>query len=86
MGVGPFGAVAPIGYTSGVSFGGAPRFFPGGFGGVGAVRGAVYRREVRRGLRATPDEKKKNAAFTFDQPRSELLGDGKHDPVGHRAR
>ena len=46
MGVGPFGGVAPIGYTSGVSFGGAPRFFPGGFGGVGAVRGAVYRREV----------------------------------------
>ena len=59
MGVGPFGAVAPIGYTSGVSFGGAPRFLPGGFGGVGAVRGAVYRREVRRGLRATRDEKKK---------------------------
>ena len=55
MGVGPFGGVAPIGYTSGVSFGGAPRFFPGGFGGVGAVRGAVYRREVRRGLRATRD-------------------------------
>ena len=53
MGVGPFGGVAPIGYTSGVSLGGAPRFFPGGFGGVGAVRGAVYRREVRRGLRAT---------------------------------
>jgi hypothetical protein len=53
--VGPFGGVAPIGYTSGVSFGGAPRFFPGGFGGVGAVRGAVYRREVRRGLRATRD-------------------------------
>jgi hypothetical protein len=56
VGVGPFGGVAPIGYTSGVSFGGAPRFFPGGFGGVGAVRGAVYRREVRRGLRATRDE------------------------------
>jgi len=55
VGVGPFGGVAPIGYTSGVSFGGAPRFFPGGFGGVGAVRGAVYRREVRRGLRATRD-------------------------------
>ena len=53
MGVGPFGGVAPIGYTSGVSLGGAPRFFPGGFGGVGAVRGAVYRREVRRGLRET---------------------------------
>ena len=53
MGVGPFGGVAPIGYTSGVSLGGAPRFFPGGFGGAGAVRGAVYRREVRRGLRET---------------------------------
>ena len=36
VGVGPFGGVAPIGYTSGVSLGGAPRFFPGGFGGVGA--------------------------------------------------
>ena len=56
MGVGPFGGVAPIGYTSGVSFGGAPRFFPGGFGGVGAVRGAVYRREVRRGLRQAPQD------------------------------
>ena len=55
MGVGPFGGVAPIGYTSGVSFGGAPRFFPGGLGGVGAVRGAVYRRDVRRGLRETRD-------------------------------
>jgi hypothetical protein len=57
IGVGPFGGIVPLGYTSSVSFGGAPRFFPGAAYGEGAyggaVRGAVYRREIpRRGLRA----------------------------------
>ena len=64
VGVGPFGGVAPIGYTSGVSFGGAPRFFPGTIGGVGAVRGAVYRRDVRRGLRETRDDGEKKTPRT----------------------
>ena len=68
MGVGPFGGVAPIGYTSGVSLGGAPRFFPGGFGGVGAVRGAVYRREVRRGLRETRGRDELKAPTTSNRP------------------
>jgi hypothetical protein len=72
VGVGPFGGVAPIGYTSGVSFGGAPRFFPGGFGGVGAVRGAVYRREVRRGLRQAPRDatRRRDATNARDERRT----------------